>query len=143
MIYIIFGGDTMAETTGELIKKYRLLKKLTQKQLGDLCNMKDSAIRRYEANRAKPKIDTLKKIAEALDVEWVCLLDRNNFNIEPGKGWVFDFESGDIIPYDTERIDLTDRAKLIDTYDNLNELGKKEALKRVEELTEIKKYIEE
>lgn len=41
----------------------------------------------------------------------------------------------------TEKIiDLTDEAKLIDNYNNLNKFGKKEAIKRVEEMTHIPKY---
>ena len=45
-------------------------------------------------------------------------------------------------PYEGYYIDLTDKAKLIDDYETLNKLGKKEALKRVEELTEIPRYTE-
>lgn len=53
-------------TIGEKIKSARLSKKLTQKQLGKLCGMADSAIRRYELGGANPKIETLQKIADAL-----------------------------------------------------------------------------
>ena len=55
-------------TVGEKIKNARLSKNLTQKQLGELCGMADSAIRRYELGGAKPKIETLRRIAMALDV---------------------------------------------------------------------------
>ncbi|MFR5451146.1 MAG: helix-turn-helix domain-containing protein [Roseburia hominis] len=47
--------------TGAKIKEIRKQKGLTQKQLGDLCGMADSAIRRYENGNANPKIETLKK----------------------------------------------------------------------------------
>lgn len=53
----------------ENIKKIRREKGLTQKELGNLCGMADSAIRRYESGRANPKINTLIKIAEALNCE--------------------------------------------------------------------------
>jgi transcriptional regulator with XRE-family HTH domain len=53
---------------GENIKKIRIEKGLTQKQLGDLCGMKDSQIRRYENGRANPKYETIEKIAKALNV---------------------------------------------------------------------------
>lgn len=53
----------------ENIKKIRREKGLTQKELGKLCGMADSAIRRYESGRANPKINTLIKIAEALNCE--------------------------------------------------------------------------
>lgn len=55
-------------TIGEKIKSLRIKKGLTQKQLGDLCNMADSAIRRYELGNVNPKIETVRKIADALGV---------------------------------------------------------------------------
>ena len=56
-------------TIGEKIKSSRLSKGLTQKQLGQLCGMADSAIRRYELGGANPKIETLQKIANALNID--------------------------------------------------------------------------
>lgn len=56
---------------GEKIKCYRQLKGLTQKQLGKLCGMSDSAIRRYENNRGNPTIETLKRITDALNIR-IC-----------------------------------------------------------------------
>ena len=38
----------MPNSVGEIIKKLRIERGLTQKQLGELCEMADSAIRRYE-----------------------------------------------------------------------------------------------
>lgn len=57
-------------TLGENIKRIRQEKRLTQQQLGNLCNppMADSAIRRYEAGKANPKIGTIQKIADALKI---------------------------------------------------------------------------
>lgn len=54
--------------TGEKIRHFRMEKKLTQKQLGDLCGMADSAIRRYESGRGNPTEKTLNKIASALGI---------------------------------------------------------------------------
>ena len=55
-------------SVGENIKRIRKEKGLTQKQLGELCGLADSAIRRYENGGANPKIETKKKIANALEV---------------------------------------------------------------------------
>ena len=55
-------------TSGEIIKKIRTQKGWTQKQLGEKCGIADSAIRRYELGGANPKIETIQKIADALDV---------------------------------------------------------------------------
>lgn len=65
---------------GENIKKIRLQKGLTQKQLGELCGMADSAIRRYENGRANPKIETRQKIATALGVSLAELLYSDTGN---------------------------------------------------------------
>ena len=53
---------------GYNIKKARRDKGWTQKQLGDKCGMADSAIRRYEIGKGRPKYETLEKIANALGV---------------------------------------------------------------------------
>ena len=55
-------------TTGERIRAIRIEKKLTQKQVGDRCGMADSNIRAYELGNANPKIETLQRIATALEV---------------------------------------------------------------------------
>lgn len=61
-------------TTGEKIKAARIAAGMTQKELGNKCGMADSAIRRYESDRAKPKIETMVKIAKALGVEIGAIL---------------------------------------------------------------------
>ena len=64
--------------SGELIRKERKAKKLTQKELGDLCGMADSAIRRYESGRGNPTIATLRRIAAALNVDLFNLIPEHN-----------------------------------------------------------------
>lgn len=56
-------------TIGERIRELRLSKGYTQKQLGEKCNMADSAIRRYELGKGNPTEKTLIRIASALEVE--------------------------------------------------------------------------
>ncbi|MGO5330320.1 helix-turn-helix domain-containing protein [Holdemanella porci] len=53
-------------TIGEMLKKIRTKFKLTQKQVGDKCLMKDSQIRRYENGYSIPKISTLDSIVKSL-----------------------------------------------------------------------------
>lgn len=62
-------------TYGERIRAIRKEKGMTQKQVADRCGMADSAIRKYESGRQNPKLDTLKKIADALEVSIDVLLD--------------------------------------------------------------------
>lgn len=66
---------------GNNIREFRLKNGLTQKQLGERCGMADSAIRRYELEKANPKIETLQKIADALNVSIADLDTRSDFAI--------------------------------------------------------------
>ena len=59
---------------GKELKRCREQRKLTQKELGDLCGMKDSQIRAYELNKKQAKIETLQRIANALNVSLSELL---------------------------------------------------------------------
>ena len=62
-------------TIGEKIRKFRLEKEMTQKELGEKCGLADSAIRRYELGGANPKFETIIKIAKALDIDFLELID--------------------------------------------------------------------
>lgn len=112
-------------SVGSNIRDARLKKSMTQKQLGDKCGMADSAIRRYESDRGNPTLETLKRIANALEVDPVSLMD-------------FDMASD----YLSER--MNSRAQiLLSAFDQLNDEGQCKAVERVEELTEIPKYQKE
>lgn len=63
-------------TVGELIKKNRLEKGLTQKQLGEMANIAEPTIRRYELGKLNPKYKTLQKIADALGVSVMEFLPK-------------------------------------------------------------------
>ena len=66
-------------TLGEKIKKYRELRELTQRELGQKVGFsagtEDSRIRKYEKNMMSPKTDIRRKIAEALDIDMSALND--------------------------------------------------------------------
>jgi transcriptional regulator with XRE-family HTH domain len=53
---------------GNILKKLRKDKNLTQKQLGELVGVTDSAIRLFETNKRTPAFKTLKNLAEVLEV---------------------------------------------------------------------------
>lgn len=65
----------MNRTIGQRMRDIRESKGMTQKQVADKCGMADSAIRRYEAGGANPKLKTLLRIAGALGVSITDLLD--------------------------------------------------------------------
>ena len=63
-------------TVKENIRRIRKEKGLTQKQLGELCQMNEVQIRQYELGKANPKIETIEKIASALGVNIVDIMER-------------------------------------------------------------------
>lgn len=60
---------------GNKIKYYRKKRELTQLQLSSLINKDVSTISKIETNKAKPSLNTLERIAKALNVELIDLLD--------------------------------------------------------------------
>ncbi len=77
-------------SVAENIRKIRKEKGLTQKQLGELCIPKigESTIRKYELGLLNPKIETIRKIASALEMNLFEFIDDDYFDIatdeEPG-----------------------------------------------------------
>lgn len=63
-------------TVGECIKQIRKEKGLTQKALGEKCipKISESNIRKYENGKQNPKIETIGRIAQALEVSVFSLL---------------------------------------------------------------------
>lgn len=60
----------MSKTIGERIREVRNERGLTQKALGEKAGIAEPTIRRYELGKLNPKVDTVKKIAAALNVPW-------------------------------------------------------------------------
>lgn len=63
-------------TVGENIKRIRKEKGLTQKQLGELCGMNEANVRKYELGKANPKIETVDRIASALGVRIIDIMEQ-------------------------------------------------------------------
>lgn len=124
----------MPSYTGDMIRKYRTEKGLTQKKLGELCGIADSNIRKYESGNQNPKIETLQKIADALDIPVNRLLAGKIINGDELKEKLSEYGLTHLVP-DTEEERI-----VLENCKRLNETGKKEAAKRVEELTHLEKY---
>ncbi len=67
-------GDKV--TVGDNIRKFRKQKKMTQKELGNKLRISQSAINQFENNKTAPKLTTIIKIADALDVLPRDLIDK-------------------------------------------------------------------
>ena len=124
----------MPTYTGDMIRKYRTEKGLTQKKLGELCGIADSNIRKYESGNQNPKIETLQKIADALDIPVNRLLAGKIISRDELKEKLSEYGLPHLVP-DTE-----EERTVLENCKKLNETGKKEAAKRVEELTHLEKY---
>lgn len=70
---------------GESIKRIRKEKGLTQKELGEKLGISQAAIGQFESNKANPKMETMQKIADALNVSLNDLVpDSYERNIQEG-----------------------------------------------------------
>lgn len=63
---------------GSKIKELRKLKKMTQSELADIIGVKTITIRKYESNEREPNMETLKKIAKALNISPIEFFDFND-----------------------------------------------------------------
>lgn len=117
-------------TIGERIKKIRLEKGMTQKELAEKCGLFDSAIRRYESGRQNPKIGTVQKIAMALDVNIGELIEITEKDKQ--RGYV----------KATAKVELTGKDnEMVGKYLALNEDGRQKVQVYVSDLCEIDKYL--
>ncbi|MBD7914245.1 helix-turn-helix domain-containing protein [Clostridium sp. Sa3CUN1] len=118
---------------GNRIKSRRKELNLTLKQIADIVGVASSTIQRYENGTiSQLKLPVLESIAKALDINptWLVRDDAPMILNHLNK---------------SENIKKQNSLELIllDSFNKLNKEGKNEAIKRVEELTYISKYIEE
>lgn len=127
---------------GELIRKYRKEKNLTQEQLAEKCNMATITIRQYENGKRTPQIEQLAVIAEKLDISVLELLEESEKNL------FFQTQSINQLAEDLkERYSEFNQfvheergQAIIAAYYRLNDDGQTEAVKRVGELTRLTEY---
>lgn len=127
------------ETIGERIKAFRLVRGMTQKELGTRMGVDQSTVRKYESGKLNPKIETVKKIADALGVDMNALYGDlvwdavNNGLVSAG------IERRMIADSSAEI--LEDSVKIQSYLSILTKAGRAKALERVYELTEIQRYV--
>ncbi len=120
--------------TGEKIKAARKTAKLTQAELARKLSVTPGMIGQYETGKRKPKFETIEKIAAALHVDPYQLIEDDPEWVAFPKSAVISGKTGEMI-YDV--------AEIIEPYSKLNPAGKRIAVERVQELTEIPKYQKE
>ncbi len=136
-------------TVGEKIRKTRKQKKMTQNALAGLTGLAAITIRQYEANKYIPKIENLLKITHALETSLPEFLEPGQTISEydtTDDTWSSLIKDGK--PHqqiETEIINGNfqlngEQRHILLLFDALNADGKKEALKRIEELSFIPAY---
>lgn len=123
----------------------RTEKGLSQKKLAELSGLSQSSIYQWEKGTRKPKAEQLEKLAVALNISISELFETPVFievishnpkfhddSINTRLSEYFNLFHTKTINQDT----------LLFHFEKLNFIGKCEAIKRIEELTEIKKYID-
>ena len=136
---------------GEKIKTIRKAHHVTQKQLSLATGLAEITIRQYEANKYSPKVENLRKIATALGVsvseflEPGQILREYDSNDDTWNTLTMD-EHGNVKQHIQTQVTLNtcypniNQQTLLRYFDLLNGKGQKEALKRIEELSQLPQY---
>ena len=101
---------------GHLLAYYRTINGMTQKQLGDLVGVSDATIGSYERSEREPSFETEEALADVFNVS---ILTLRGFDDDP------------------------DSVRLLSAFSLLNQDGQAEAIKRVEELSQLPAYRKE
>ena len=62
------------EIIGELIRRERVIRRISQQTLADCCGMGKTAISAYELGKTSPSIETLDNICAYMGVDYLDLL---------------------------------------------------------------------
>jgi len=121
-------------TEGENIRAARKKAKLTQKELAEKSGLATITIQQYERNLREPRLENIKKIANALDVSVDSLFGDSRIGLMTE----FDLEKWDFIyPGIFEE---GNTRKLNELFKALNNNGQNKAIEQVELLTKIPEY---
>ena len=151
-------------TEGDKIKALRKEQKITQKALSERTGIAEPTIRKYESNRLKPKYQTLKKFAAALQVPVENLLPdeeegmssyaldileetvNSTNNVNEAIHSMIDQAAKTaeaIANHTAETLHALEKSMqnhLMQSYNGLNMEGRQEAIKRVDELAQLPQY---
>ena len=129
---------------GTRIKTLREDKKMTQKELAQLLNVKQTAVSYWETGKREPDLDTIKAICTIFEVTYNKLLDDNwenyieevleDFNENP-----MGTSSVPFVDYNSS-FDYSFKKRIVSYYNMLNDLGKKKVDEYIKDLIDTKKY---
>lgn len=140
---ITFGMD---ENTGSKIKELRLKRGYSRRELAKIANVSESTIKQYENGSRKPQFYLLNQIATALGVtiDYFDLRDQDGRTVAELNAMFKRVAEALHRDGDEDEVDVLYEYEPYDQIkkllENLNDIGKLEAVKRVEELTLIPRY---
>lgn len=138
-------------TTGQRLKMARKKAGLTQAELAAKLNIPYQSISQWERDLRQPKAETLEKIAEALEIspaDLGIIRYEAYYQFNPAAHKKI-LDALNIAFKSTCKLDATCEEntesellynRLFQSFFKLNDSGQQEAVKRVEELTEVPKY---
>lgn len=129
-------------TTGERIRNARKRMGLTQKALGERCNMPDSQIRQYELGMVNPKKEQLRRIATALGVGLEIFLTEDETLLFEDMTNLYLNKNTDIKHIDTSDVNSPQESYLITKFRELNEKGRNKVVDYADDLSKTKEYTE-
>ena len=118
----------------ERLRSVRLEKGLTQKQLGERCGIADPTIRKYESGKLNPKLETVKKLADGLQVDYSYLLGWNRLEKRLAEEVRF-MEQAEKIGGNVYRVNHA--------FEQLNETGQEKVIAYAEDLLQITVYCQD
>ncbi len=121
-------------TTGERIRNARKNAKLTQKTLGEALGVSPQMIAQYENGDRLPKVETLQRIANALNIS---LLDLGVLDTDVLTALKILQDEG-VETYLAHSSKDTD--KILDCFEKLNNNGQKRVVQYAEDLLKIPEY---
>lgn len=133
-------------TTGQRIRIARKSANMTQAELAQKLDIPFQSISQWERDARNPKLETLQRIADALQVPLVFLLDGITEDAYyAGFDLATALEQGEQQYFDALRKEKgytfsNNEVRLIKSFSTLSDEGQAKAVERVEELTEIPKY---
>lgn len=116
---------------GERMKKARKEKKLSQAQLGSELGVSGSMIGQYENNLRNPKLETVQRIAAALDVDVNWLM--NGYTLDERRQAMIDYAKN-------RRVEVQAEKQILDGLRLLNAEGKIKIADYIDDLVKSGKY---
>lgn len=130
-------------SVGQNIKMLRESVGLTQRGLARKLNISQAAVSQFENSKNPPKLDTLLKIAEALNVDVNILLDSSDSPVlkamKESNSPFYDEYKNFLLSHSVELNEID--VQIINNFHQLNSTGQRRLLEYLSEILKIKDYL--